>query len=104
MEQLIFASQNRYDYYEGTTPKLNRVYITMIQNLLTISFRSEMNGHEHDFGHEFVSESMSEADSETNTRFFGAPDSDMDSDKVMTSDKRVRSSLPEFLNTDKTSI
>ena len=21
---VIFASQNRYDYYEGTTPKLNR--------------------------------------------------------------------------------
>ena len=39
MEQLIFASQNRYDYYEGTTPKLNRGYIIMIQNLQTISFR-----------------------------------------------------------------
>ena len=65
-----------------------------------------MNEHEHDFGHEFVSESVSEAGSDTNTRFFGASDtdSDMDSDKVMTSDKRVRSSLPEFLNTDKTSI
>ena len=39
MKQLIFANQNRYDYYEGKTPKLNRVYITMIQNLRTISFR-----------------------------------------------------------------
>ena len=39
-----------------------------------------MNGHRHDFGHEFVSESVSKADSDTHTRFFGT------SDTVMTSD------------------
>ena len=29
-----------------------------------------MNGHEHDFGHEFVSESVFEADSDTDTTIF----------------------------------
>ena len=32
---------------------------------------SVMNGHGHDFGHEFVSKSMSEADSDTDTTIFG---------------------------------
>ena len=43
-----------------------------------------MNGHGHDFGHEFVSE----ADSDTDTRFFGTSDTDkvMASDSDMTSD------------------
>ena len=47
-----------------------------------------MNGHGHDFEHEFVSESVFEADSDTDTIFFGTSDtdSDMESDKVMTSD------------------
>ena len=88
---------------------------------------SEMNGHEHDIGHEFVSESVSEADSDTGffltrenfnfgsesgTRFLRTSDtdSDMESDKVTTSDTgmsedlgrghtsdtRVRLSLPRI--------
>ena len=35
-----------------------------------IPWISNMNGHGHDFGHEFVSESVSKADSDT--RFFGS--------------------------------
>ena len=35
---------------------------------------SEMNGHGHDFGYDFLSESVSEADSDTDTRFFGTSD------------------------------
>ena len=43
-----------------------------------------MNGHGHEFGHEFRSESMTEVDSDTDMRFFGTSHTDMD--KVMTSD------------------
>ena len=41
-----------------------------------------MNGHGHDFGHEFVSEA------DTDTRFFGTSDTDSDTDmgRVMISD------------------
>ena len=51
-----------------------------------------MNGHGHEFGHEFVSE----ADSDTGTRFFGS--SDTDSDKVMTSDTDTTSGTGMFEN------
>ena len=58
---------------------------------------AELGGHGQEFGHEPVSESVTEADSDTrffetsdtDTRFSDASDtdSDMDSDKVSTSDK-----------------
>ena len=54
-----------------------------------IKLESEMNGHGHDFGHEFVSESVSvyEADSNTETRYFGTSDTESDpyKNRVMTS-------------------
>ena len=58
---------------------------------------SEMNGHGHDFGHEFVSESVSvyEADSDTETRYFGTSDTESDTNKnrVMTSDTGMSENL-----------
>ena len=68
---------------------------------------SEMNGHGHDFGHEFVSESVSvyEADSNTETRYFGTSDTESDTNKnrVMTSDTGMSENLGYGLGHGQTS-
>ena len=58
---------------------------------------------EHDFGHEFVSQSVFEADSDT--RFFGTSDTDSerDIDKVKTSDTGMSENLGHGLGHGHTS-
>ena len=48
--------------------------------------KSEITGHGHDFGHEFISESVYEADSDTRFSETSDKNSDTDSNKFKFSD------------------
>ena len=78
---------------KNVTKSTNHELVLDSDNQLLFMLPSEMDGHGHDFGHEY--ESVSEADSDT--RFFVASDTDSDMDKFITSDMRVRPSLVDIL-------